>query len=376
MTVHVSAVGFARFGKRAEPLTELASEAAAGALAGLGRKPIDFLVVGNMLAGAVNGSENLVSRVANRIGLETAAGLRVEAASASGAAAFHAAVHAVQSGHHERALVIAVEKMTDRPTAEVAAALSHSLHPSEQAVGATMPALAALISQRYAEQYEVDPGVFDAISVAARRAAEHNPYAQFRTPVTAAEVRASRLVALPLHLLHCGSISDGAVAVVVERGDGPAAVAGIGQAFEALALVDRPDLSTFAATRLAAERAFLSAKLSRRDVGVAELHDAFAPFLLVDLEDVGFAEPGTSPAWFSEKGPPSGAPAVNPSGGILGRGHPVGASGLAEIAAVAQQLRGESGAASVHPRPKVGLAQSIGGMASHNFVTILGGTGP
>jgi len=376
MTAHVSAVGFARFGKRSENLTDLAAEAASEALAGLGRKPVDFLVVGNMLAGAVNGAENLVSRVANRIGLETAAGLRVEAASASGAAAFHADVHAVWSGHHERALVMAVEKMTDRPTAEVAAALAHSLHPSEQAVGATMPALAALVSQRYAEQYEVDPAVFDAVTVAARRAAQHNPYAQFRTPVTATEVRASRAVALPLRLLHCSAISDGAVAVVVERGEGPAAVAGIGQAFEALALVDRPDLTTFAATRLAAERAFLSAKLSRKEIGILELHDAFAPFLLMDLEDLGFAELGAAPAWYSERGPPHGAPAVNPSGGILGRGHPVGASGLAEIAAVAQQLRGESGPTAVDPRPRAGLAQSIGGLASHNFVTILGSPAP
>ncbi|MGA8665219.1 MAG: hypothetical protein WB809_09225 [Thermoplasmata archaeon] len=376
MTVHVSAVGFARFGKRPEGLTDLAAEAASGALAGLGRKPIDYLVVGNMLAGAVNGAENLVSRVANRIGLETAAGLRVEAASASGAAAFHAAVHAVTSGHHERALVLAVEKMTDRPTAEVSAALAHSLHPSEQSVGATMPALAALVSQRYAEQYEVDTAVFDEITVRARRAAERNPYAQFRTPVTANEVRSSRAVALPLHLLHCSSISDGAVAVVLERGEGPAAVAGIGQAFEALALVDRPDLTTFAATRLASERAFFSAKIPKKDIGVVELHDAFSPFLLIDLEDLGFAEPGKAASWFTGRGPPHGSPSVNPSGGILGRGHPVAASGLAEIAAVAQQLRGESGPAAVDPRPRAGLAQSIGGLASHNFVTILGAPVP
>lgn len=376
MTVHVSAVGWTRFGRRAEPLTVLAAEAASRALGALGRKPVDFLVVGNMLSGTLNGEENLVSRVANRIGLETAAGLRVEAASASGAAAFHAAVHAVECGRHERVLVVAAEKMTDRPTAEVAAALARSLHPTEQAVGATMPALSALVSQRYAERHEVDPVAFDRVSVAARKAAVRNPYAQFPSEVTLEEVQASPPIALPLRLLHCSAISDGAVAVVLERGDGPARVAGIGQAFEAMALVDRADLSSFAATRTAAERAYRSAGMTPKDVGVAELHDAFAPFLLIDLEDLGFAEPGAAARWFGTRGAPHGSPAVNPSGGILGRGHPVGASGLAEIASVAEQLRGEAGAMAVEPRPRVGVAHSIGGLASHNFVTILGGPAP
>jgi acetyl-CoA C-acetyltransferase len=370
---HVTATGFSRFGRRPEPLLELAAEAAGAALSSVGRKPIDLLIVGNMLSGALNGSENLVSRVANRIGLETAAGLRVEAASASGAAAFHAATWAVASGLYERVLVLAVEKMTDRPTPEVAAALAHSLHPTEQAVGATMPALAALVAQRYAAQFQVPSEVFDHVSVAARAAAARNPYAQFQTPVTLEEVAASRTVASPLRLLHCSSVCDGAVALVLERGAGPAGVLGTGQAFETMAVVDRSDLTTFAATRSAAERAFAGAGISRREVQVVEVHDAFAPFLLIDLEDLGFAEPGTASRWYGGNRP-AGAPAVNPSGGILGRGHPVAASGLAAVAEVARQLRGEAGANQLDPRPRVGAAHSIGGLASHNFVTLLGGT--
>jgi len=369
---HITATGYARFGRRSEPLIELASEAAGAALSAHGRKPIDLLVVANMLSGSINGAENLVSRVANQIGLETAAGVRVEAASASGAAAFHTAVLAVESGVYERVLVVAAEKMTDRPTAEVAAALAHSLHPTEQAVGATMPALSALVSQLYAERYGTGTEVFDQVSRAARAAAQKNPYAQFQKPVTLEEIRSSRMVASPLRLLHCAAISDGAVAVVLERGHGPAGVLGIGQAFEAMALVDRADLTTFAASRGAAERAFALAGCSRRDVQVVEAHDAFAPFLLIDLEDLGFTPAGTAGRWYAES-PPPGAPSVNPSGGILGRGHPVGASGLAEIADVARQLLGESGAAQLDPRPRIGLAHSIGGLASHNFVTLLGG---
>jgi acetyl-CoA C-acetyltransferase len=371
VTAHVTATGFARFGKRPESLTELAALAVQEALTALGRKPIDLLVVGNMLGGAVNGVENLVSRVANLTGLETTAGLKVEAASASGAAAFHTAALAVESGWYERVLVVAAEKMTDRPTAEVAAALSHSLHPSEQAVGATMPALAALVTQRYAARYEVPTEAFDRVSWAARSAASKNPNAQFQTPVTLHEIGASRMVANPLRLLHCSAISDGAVALVLEKGPGPAGVLGLGQAFEALAIVDRADLTTFAATRNAADRAFEQAGRSRKEVQVLEAHDAFSPFLLIDLEDLGFAPAGNAGRWYTEA-PPAGSPSVNPSGGILGRGHPVGASGLAGIAEVARQLLGEAGRMQVDPRPTTGLAHSIGGLASHNFVTLLG----
>jgi acetyl-CoA C-acetyltransferase len=370
---HIASTGYARFGRRPEGLVQLAAEAAAGALSGVGRKPIDLLVVGNMLAGSINETENLVSRLANQIGLETAAGLRVEAASASGAAAFHAAVLAIESGVYERVLVVAAEKMTDRPTPEVAAALARSLHPSERAVGATMPALAALVTERYSERFAIGPEAFDRVSFAARSAAEQNPFAQFQTPVTLEEIRSSRMVASPLRLLHCSAISDGAVALVLERGPGPAAVLGIGQAFEAMAVVDRVDPTTFAASRVAADRAFAVAGCARKDVQVVEVHDAFAPFLLIDLEDLGFAPRGTAGRWFTNTAP-DGAPAVNPSGGILGRGHPVGASGLAAVADVARQLLGETGRAQLDPSPRVGLAHSIGGLASHNFVTILGGS--
>ncbi len=373
MTAQVVATGFARFGRRPEPLVQLAAEAVRGALESIGRAPIDLLVVGNMLGGAVNHEENLVSRIANVTGLETAAGLRVEAASASGAAAFQAAVLAVESGRYDRAVVVAVEKMTDRPTADVATALAASLHPTEQAAGATMPGLAALVTQLYCDRYGADLGAMDRVSVAARQAALSNPFAQFTSPVTEEEVRQSRPIAGPLRLLHCSAISDGAVAVVVERGDGPARVAGMGQGLEAMALIDRGDLTTFAATRTAGERAFLSARRSPRQVQVAELHDAFAPFLWIDLEDLGFAGPGTAWRWFGDAPRPDGAPTVNPSGGLLGRGHPVGASGLAAIAEVARQVRGEAGSAQVDPRPTLGLAQSIGGLASHNFVTLLEG---
>lgn len=373
MSVQVSATGVGRFGKRPEGLVELMAEAGGLALEGIGRKPVDLLVVGSMAPGSFAGVENLCAQLADRLALDTAAGLRVEAASASGAGALHAAVHAVASGAYERVLVVAGEKMTGLPTAEAAAILARSLAPAEASVGASMPALAALVSQLYLARHGVEPSVFDRVSVAARRQAARNPAAMFSAPVTLGQVAGSRPIALPLRLLHCSAIADGAAAVVVDRGAGAAGVLGLGQGFDPLALADRTDPTTFRATRVAAKRAYEQAKLTRKSVAFVELHDAFAPFALLDLEDLGLCGPGEAAGWF-ERGwtDPDGRVPVNPSGGLLGRGHPVGASGLAGIAAVASQLLGTAGPMALPGRPRIGLAQSIGGLGSHNFVTVLG----
>ncbi len=376
MSATVVAWGIARFGRRSEPLVELLAEAGDRALEGIGRKTIDHLLVGNMAAGALTGEENLAPRVAERLGLEGARGMRIEAASATGAAAFHAGVAALLSGGAERVLVVAGEKMTDRPTSEVARVLAHSLSTSEQAVGATMPALAAVVAQRYLERFHLDEASFDAVSVQARRQGTLNEFAHFRAAVSPEEVRKSRPVALPLRLLHCAPVSDGAAAVVLERGAGPATVLGLGQGFDAVSVVDRSSLTSFRATRVAAQRAYETARLTRKEVDFAELHDAFAPFALIDLEDIGVVGAGEAAGWFASGATrPEGRFPVNASGGLLARGHPIAASGLVEIAEVARQLRGEGGATQLPRRPSRGLALSIGGLASHNFVTILGEKG-
>ncbi len=376
MSVHVASVGMARFGKRPDGLIDLAAEAAVQALEGVGRKPIDLLVVGSMLAHGPFGAEAVLPRLASRLGLESASGVRVDGSSATGAMAFHSAVLALESGRFERALVVGAEKMTDRPTAVVTRELAAALHPSEVAAGATMPALAALAGQGYLARYGIPVETIDAVVVHARAMATRNPYAQFQTPVTPEEVGASRPISLPLRLLHCSAISDGAAAVVLERGAGPATVLGLGQGFDAFRLVDRLDFTTFTATRLAARRAYESARLTRKEIEFVEVHDAFAPFALLHLEDLGICGPGEGPQWY-EKGwvRSDGRVPVNPSGGVIGRGHPVAASGLAEIGEVALQLRGEAGAHAIARPPKIGLAQAVGGVGSHNFVTILGREG-
>lgn len=373
MNVHVTGVGITPFGRRPEGLVELLAAAGATALETVGRKPIDGLVVGNMAAGSLGSEENLTARIADRLGLDVASGFRAEAASASGAAAFHAAVAAVAAGLAHRVIVLAGEKMTLRPTEDVAAVLARSLAPSESGAGATMPGLAALVAQVYLGRYHLDPEVMNAVTVAAREGSAGNPEAQFRARVDTAEVSASRMIARPLRLLHCSAVSDGAAAVIVEEGRGPATVLGLGQGRDALPIVDRADLTSFRATRVAAQRAYEMARLTRKQIDFAELHDAFAPFALIDLEDIGVCGPGEASRWFADGSVgAAGRFPVNVSGGLVGRGHPVGASGLAQIAWIARELFGEGGACQIPRAVRVGLAQSIGGLAAHNFVSILG----
>jgi acetyl-CoA C-acetyltransferase len=378
VSVHVAAVGVGRFGKRAENQIDLAAEAAGIALEGVGRKPIDLLVAGSMMAHGPQGPEALLPRLAGRLGLESASGYRLDSASGTGGMAFHAAVLALESGRFDRALVVATEKMTDRTTAVITRDLAASLHPSEVAAGATMPGLAAIVTQRYLQRYGRDTTILDAATVHDRAMAARNPNAQFyQKPASVAEVAASRLVAPPLRLLHCSAISDGATALVLEKGTGPATVRALGQGFESLRLIDRDDLTTFGATRTGAQRAYENGHLSPKEIEVAEIHDAFSPFLFLHAEDLGFCPAGGGPEALEHgEFAPDGRLPLNPSGGVVGRGHPVAASGLAEVAEVALQLRGEAGTHAVARLPKVGLAHAMSGIGAHNFVTILGSEGP
>lgn len=168
MSVHVASVGMGRYGKRPEGLIDLAAEAANLALEGIGRKPIDLLIAGTMLAHGPFGTETFLPRLASRLHLQSTSGFRVDSASGTGGMAFHTAALALESGRFDRALIVAAEKMTDRSTAVVTRELAASLHTSEVAAGATMPALAALVTQRYLAQYHLTTEVCDLASVHAR----------------------------------------------------------------------------------------------------------------------------------------------------------------------------------------------------------------
>ncbi len=372
MTIGIVSWGLTPFGRRPEGLVGLLCQAGEEALErSPGLRP-DALLVGSMAGGTLAGVENLSAEVADALGLSGRPAARVEAASATGAAALQMGVAWLRGSGMRSVLVLAGEKMTARPGPELTRDLSLSLAPEEVRHGATMPAMAALLTTLYLRQWKVPEERLGEVTVRNRAWASRNPRAHLGTPVTLEQVNTSRMISTPLRLLHVSPVSDGAAAVLLARDLGAVQVTGLGQATEVLPVLSRDPESGFRATRLAAAEAYAQAGLTRKEVGVAEVHDAFAPFELMDLEDLGFCGPGEGIRFVEEgRGDLDGVLPVNPSGGLLGRGHPVGASGLAQVVEVYRQLVGEAERHQVPSRPRVGLAQSVGGLGSHNFVTIL-----
>lgn len=288
----------------------------------------------------------------------------------TGAQALHQALHDMR-GRAGDTLVIACERMTHVDAARAAGLLAPRVaDPVEQRHGATLPALAALASGAYRAAHRVPARAFDEVSVKNHAHASHNPLAHFRNVITADEVRASPLVADPLRRLHCAPMSDGAAACVLTHGDGPVRVRGWGVAADTPRFHERARLGEFHAATHAAREAFTMAGRVPRDVRVVEIHDAFAPFELMNLEAMGFFAPGD--AWRAlARGELTvgGRLAVNPSGGLKARGHPIGACGLTALAEVHQQL---TGAAGTRQQPGAGVAvvQSAGGVSRDCYVFV------
>jgi len=360
--VWVTGAGMTRIGRRSEPLPELMAEAALAALAMAGLERPEAIVVAAMNPEEFVGDGNFASNVASHMGFADVPTLRVETATSSGAAAFYTGFAEVASGLCSTVLVVGGEKMTHIATPRVSELIGRSIDPYERSYGATMPALAALITRALMARHGVGEREIAAVAVKNHAHAARNPLAHFPTPVSMDEVMASRMVSDPLRLLHCCPISDGAAAVVLSDTRGPVRVAGVGQGTDTLALRHRHDLTSF--------RAFTMAGFGPARVDFAELHDAFAPFELIALEDIGLVPPGKSGTiTLDGETALDGRLPINPSGGLKARGHPLAATGLAQIVECVWQLVGRAEGRQLNAR--VALAHSIGGLATNNWVTLL-----
>jgi acetyl-CoA acetyltransferase len=368
--VYIAGVGITKFGRREESLQALMAEAAQKAMADAELDRPDALYVGTMSPEEFIGEGNFASQIATYLGLAKVPAIRAETATSTGAAALFGAFTAVAAGVHRSVLVVAGEKMTHRTTPEVSKIISRVIDPEERRYGATMPALAAMVTRVFMARHGVGLREISQVAVKNHLNGSRNPDAHFQETVTLDQVMESRMVADPLRLYHCCPISDGAAAVVLTRERMPVRICGIGQGTDHLALRYRGGFTGFQATQAAAQVAYRMAGLTPDAVRVAELHDAFAPFELISMEDLGLVPPGKAArALMDGETALDGRLPINPSGGLKARGHPLGASGLAQVVEVAWQLQGRAGARQVDAQ--VGLAQSIGGLATNNWVTIL-----
>jgi acetyl-CoA C-acetyltransferase len=359
-----------RVGRRPEPLQELMAEAARAALAMAGIEEPHAIVVATMNPEEFVGDGNFASNVGTHLGFADVPAIRVETATSSGAAALYAGFALAAADLHRTVLVVGGEKMTHLPTPRVSELIGRSIDPYERSYGATMPALAGLITRALMTQHGVGLREISQVAVKNHAHAVLNPYAHFPEAVTLEQVMESRIVADPLRLLHCCPISDGAAAVVLTAERGPVRIAGIGQGTDTLAVRHRAQLTAFRATQVAAREAFRMAAFGPERVEFAEIHDAFAPFELIALEDIGLLPPGKAgKATLDGETALDGRLPVNPSGGLKARGHPLAATGLAQVVECVWQLIGAAGGRQVNG--SVALAHSIGGLATNNWVTLL-----
>jgi acetyl-CoA C-acetyltransferase len=320
-----------------------------------------------MLSGMLGGQEHLGAFFAEELGLGVPA-FKIEGACASGGLALHIAINAVAAGRYGTVVVLGIEKMTDHKPDDVAAALMGAGSEEERVAGATFPGLYAILARAHMEKFGTTVRDLAAVAVANHDHASRNPNAQFRTKITVEQVLASPMIADPLHLLDCSPISDGAAAVVVSSvkhhvsRKTPRIVASA-VATDTLGLAQRASLTELVATRKAAAGAYRQAGVGPKDIDVAEVHDCFTIAQILALEDLGFSPKGKVKTG-------DGKLVVNPSGGLKGCGHPVGATGVKQVAELVEQLRGSAGARQIK-NAKVGLAHNVGGSGATAVVHIL-----
>jgi acetyl-CoA acetyltransferase len=362
---------------------ELFGEAATEALGRTGVTPadLDAVYVGNFMGELIEDQGHMGALLADAVGAREAASIRVESACASGGATLRQAVLAVESGAADAVLAGGVELMSLADIEHVTDALANAadeMYENEQ--GLTFPGIYALMARRYMHEFDVSREDLAAVAVKNHNNAVENPLAQFQRELTVEEVVESKPVATPLTRYDACPISDGASAVVLvsdtfaaDHGvDAAATVLGIGQSSDALALQERAAITRTPAAERAAREAYDIAGVTAEEIDVAEVHDCFTIAEVMALEALGFYDrgEGASGAVDGETAVDGSRP-VNPSGGLLGKGHPVGVTGIGQIVELTTQLEGR------HPNqveaPEVALAHNVGGSGASTTVTILGG---
>jgi len=358
-------------------LRELGGEAAFLAMQDAGVDKVDALYVGNMLAPLVSEQNQLGAFFGDWIGLWKQEAVKVEAACGSGAAAFRSALMAVASGQVESALVLGVEKMTDKSGRDVTAALATAADADYEAEqGVSFVGINALVMRRYMYEFGWKHEDFAPFSINAHANAMHNPHARLHEKVSVEKFEKSAMVATPINLMDASPVGDGAAAVVIVPAEKvlrqpKVIVAASAAATDTIAVHSRKDPMFLNAAYLSSQQAYKMAGVSPDDIDVFELHDAFSIMAALSLEASGFAERGQGVRLGLENQIGiSGRIPVCTRGGLKARGHPVGATGMYQIVEVVQQLRGECGATQVDGA-SVGMAQNIGGSGATILTHIL-----
>jgi len=361
--VYITGVGYHPFGRFPDiSLKMLAATAALAALddAGIGIGGIDAAFCANAYSGLLNGQESIRGETWLRgIGLGTTPVMNVENACASGSTAVHLASMAIASGNYGTVLVVGAEKMFVNDTNRTLAALANSADTEVMGnIGMQFSAVDAIRVREMMEEEDVGAEAFEWITMKNHSHAVSNPIAQYRKPISMEQVRASRMIADPIRLLMCSAISDGAAAVVLSRKPGRGGVR-----IRASALTSSPWRlgSDVPGPTIAANKAYAQAGIEAKDLDLAEVHDAVSPAELMHYRELGLCGRGEVAAFVADKASAiGGRMPVNTSGGLNSRGHPVGATGVAQLIELTLQLRGDAGERQV-TGARLAMAHNSGG---------------
>ncbi|MEK6957748.1 MAG: thiolase domain-containing protein [archaeon] len=382
-SVSIIGAGCTKFGEHWEKnFKELIAEAGVKAIldSGLERKDIQAVYGGCMASGRFVGQEHIGALIADQLGLNPIPSTRLEAACASGGVALRNGYIAVASGMYDVVAVGGIEKMTEVSTEDAGFALGGAGdQETELFMGASFPALYALMARAHMNKFGTTEEQLAHVAVKNHSNAVHNPYAQFQNAVTLEQVMKSGYVASPLKLLDCSPISDGAAAVILVSSDyakknkldkKAVEIIASAQASDTLALASRENLYETKAGKIAGKQAYEQANLTPKDIDFAEVHDCFTIAEIMAIEALGFCKQGEG-GKFTEQGNTKmdGSIPVNTSGGLKAKGHPVGATGVAQAIEAYQQLNNNAGKRQVKGA-EIGLTHNIGGSGATAVVHI------
>ena len=368
-----------QFGQREGWIRELLAEAGQMCLdtARVSPDAVEHLYVSNMASGEFEGQTGVSNALAHDLGAVPAYTARIDQTSSSGGAGVYAAWQSVASGASELTLLVGGEKMTHRTTTEATDVIASLTHPVEYKHGVTLPSFAGLTARLYLETYDAPREALGKVAVKNHRNGVDNPHAQFRKEVDLETVLESPIVADPLRLYDFCPITDGSAALLFcpeslaeTYTDTYAVVSGIGGATDTHVVHERADPTTMGGVVDSADDAYEMAEITSDDIDVAELHDMFTILEFLQLEDLGFFEKGAG--WKAvEEGITArdGALPINTSGGLKSKGHPLGASGVAQVYEIYQQVTDNAGPRQVEA--ETGLACNVGGFGNCVTTTIL-----
>lgn len=379
----VVGAGMTKFGPHDSTLTELFAEAAIPALndAGVAREDVDAFYLGNTLGGMTENETHMAPRLASHVGLSGVPCQRFEDACATSTNAFKHAVQAVEAGIHDVVLVGGVERCTPQTGLDTQAMtkifVSAADRQYEQPTGISFPGTFALLTKRHMYEYGTTEEHLAEVAVKNHANGRLNPRAHFGRETTVEEVLDSPVVADPFRLLDCCPFSDGASAVVVASADladsfeEPVDVTGLGHSTDVVPVADKERPTATRSARDAASEAYDQANVGPDDVDFSEVHDCFTGAEVLATEALGFFPDGEGgPAAADGKTALDGSIPINPSGGLKAKGHPIGATGTAQIVELTEQLRNEAGDRQVTDA-SVGLAHNLGGDTASTLVTIM-----